>query len=256
MRHRLALVVDRRRNSHFTGFLRLATQFSVLTGPVLADLDHHPLHSQPLSIGVLGCSNGAEAHTIASVLLREQPELAFQIAGFDINPRCVAQAQSGEYQPEEIFNNKIITDDFVRTTFDRTGDRYSVKSHIRARSRFRTADILRPDLADRIGPCDVVFVQNVLFHLPPRAARQAFSNVFRLLRPGSVLFADGIDLDLRQALAHEYGLRPLDYEIEQIHNEAMRARGVGWPYHYWGLEPFMTQVKDWKTRYATMFAAT
>lgn len=256
MRHRIALAMGRRRNSHFTGFLRLSTQFSALAGPVISELDRHPLHKRPFTIGVLGCSNGAEAYTVASVLLHNRPELAFTVAGFDIDPGCVAQAQAGSYMAEEIFNNKIITDDFVRSTFDQQGDAHVVKPHIRDRTRFAVADVLQHDLAERVGPCDIVFVQNFLFHLRPRLARRAFASVVRLLRPGSILFADGIDLHLRQGLAHRYGLRPLDYEIERIHNEAMRARGVGWPYHYWGLEPFMTYAKNWKTRYATIFVAS
>ena len=255
LRHRIALAAGRRRLSHFTGFLRLSTQFSVLAGPVIADLDDHQLHGQPLAISVLGCSNGAEAHTVASTLIRRRPDLAFRVRGVDIDPECVAQARSGRYRPEEIFNNKVITEDFVQSTFDREGDVYVVKSHIRERTEFGVGDVLSPNLAEAIGPCDIVFVQNLLFHFPPRLARRAFANVSRLLQPGSVLFVDGVDLGLRQSLAHQYGLRPLLHEIERIHDEARRARGVGWPYQYWGLEPFMTYRRDWETRYATIFVA-
>jgi chemotaxis protein methyltransferase CheR len=254
-RHRVSLVVDDRRNSQFTGFLRLATQFDLLVGPAVTMLHGDDRHAPPLSICVLGCSNGAEAFTIASVLMRYHPELAFQVRGYDIEPGCVEKARLARYQPDEIFNNKVITDDFVRATFDREHDTYLVKPHIAARVRFGVADVLSRDLLRTVGPCDIVFAQNFLFHLKPALARRAFDNILRLLRPGSLLFADGVDLDLRQRIVTRRGLIPVDYEIERIHNEARRARSVGWPYHYWGLEPFMTSRKHWKQRYATVFVA-
>jgi hypothetical protein len=62
-----------------------------------------------------------------------------------------------------------------------------------------------------------------------------------------------MDIGLRQKWARIRQLVPLDYRIEEIHNEARRARAPGWPYHYWGLEPFMTFANDWQHRYATIY---
>jgi chemotaxis protein methyltransferase CheR len=255
LRHWISVRVDGRHNSHFTGFLRLPTQFGLLAGPVVAHLQTDHRHAAPFRICVLGCSKGAEAFTIASVLTRHHPEMAFQVRGYDIDCASIEKARLARYEPDEVFNIEVITHDFVRTTFDRDGDTYVIKPHIAARVQFDVADVLSPDLPLTVGDCHIVFLQNVLVNLRPGLARRVFDNALRLLRPGSVLFADGVDLDMRQKTVLHRGLVPVDYEIERIHNEARRARSAGWPYHYWGLEPFMTYRKNWKSRYATVFVA-
>jgi chemotaxis protein methyltransferase CheR len=255
MRHKLALRVSDRVNSHFTGFLRLPTQFEALTFPVIDGMLGQPDHPEPLEIAVLGCSNGSEAYTIASVLKERRPHLRFRITGFDIDSDCVRTAANRRYKPEEIYNNKIIAETFVTRTFDREGDSFVVNGDIAAHVQFALADVLSPDLLRTVGLCDVVFAQNFLFHLARPRALQALNNIASLLKPGSALFIDGTDLDLRHKFVRARGLVPLDYKIRTIHEEAGRARSVGWPDQYWGLEPFMTYPRDWKVRYATIFLA-
>ena len=253
LRHRMSLLVGPRTNSHFTGFLRLPTQFEALVGPVVNELVRR--RGGALRICILGCSNGAEAYTVSSLLRRHHPDLAFSIRGYDIDPACVDQARTARYAHDEIFNNKIITPEFVDYTFQRDGESYVVKPHIAERAIFDTADVLSPGLAREIGEQDIVFAQNFLFHLKPAQARIALENISRLTCSGSALFLDGVDLNLRRGFVHKKGYAPLDFQIEQIHNEARRARAVGWPYEYWGLEPFLTTRRDWKTRYATIVLA-
>ena len=253
LRHRMSLWVDPRTNSHFTGFLRLPTQFDVLVGPVMSKLASRQRSDAPLSIAVLGCSNGAEAFTIASAILRHDPGAAFRIQGYDIDRTIVEKAKSASYTADEIYNNKIITEDFVDFTFKRSGSDYRVKSTIAERAQFAVGDVLDPGLPDQIGRCDVVFAQNFLFHLKRPMARAALDNIVRLVRSGGFLFADGTDLDLRTAAVRKHGLQPVLDGIEEIHDEARRARAIGWPNEYWGLEPFLTTQRDWQTRYATIF---
>jgi len=247
-------MVGPRTNSHFTGFLRLPTQFDALVGPVSASIRSRR-GAEPLRICILGCSNGAEAYTVASLLRRHDPDLSFRVYGYDIDERCIDQARSARYAADEIFNNKIITSEFIDATFDRDGDGYRVKPHITERVEFAIGDVLSRELAALLGTYDVIFAQNFLFHLRPAQSRVALENISRLIRPGAALFLDGVDLPLRHAFVRRKGLVPLDYEIERIHNEARRARAVGWPYEYWGLEPFLTVRRDWRSRYSTIFIA-
>ncbi len=228
-RHHLALLGAPRVNSSFTGFLRLPTQYEALTGPVV-DLARRHRDGAPLSVVVLGCSNGAEAYSIASCLGRRHPDLAFDIRAYDIDPECVRAASAARYTHDEVFNNTLIEHDFVDATFDRTEEGFVVKPAIAARVSCAVGDVLSDRLMAAIGPSDIVFAQNFLFHLRRPLARQALRNVFRLLRPGSAVFIDGVDLDLRQRLVRRRGLQPLDYKIREIHDEARRARSVGWPY--------------------------
>jgi len=252
LRHRMSLWVDPRTNSHFTGFLRLPTQFDVLVGTVMSKLaSRRP--GAPLSVAVLGCSNGAEAFTIASAIVRHHPEVAFRIQGYDIDGAIIEKARSASYTADEIYNNKIITEDFVDFTFEPSSGEYRVKPSVAERARFAVGDVLDPRLAEQTGPCDVVFAQNFLFHLKRPMARAALDNIVRLMQSGSFLFVDGVDLDLRTAAVRKHGLMPVLDGIQQIHEEARRARAIGWPNEYWGLEPFLTTRRDWQTRYATIF---
>ena len=233
LRHKLSLRVNVRQNSHFTGFLRLPSQYEALAGPVCEAL-RATRGEAPLRIAVLGCSNGAEAYTIASVLRHQQPALNFSIRGYDISGDCIRQAGHASYGREEIYNNQIITETFVESTFNRDGDRYVVKPHIAERVSFQLGNVLAPSLVETVGSPDVVFAQNFLFHMTPDVARKALDNIRGLLEPGAAVFIDGVDLDLRYRFVRANGLRPLDCKISEIHEEARRARSVGWPYRVLG----------------------
>lgn len=252
-RHSVALRNEPRVNSHFTGFLRLPTQFEALAGPVVEFLlDGDP--KKPLRIASIGCSNGAEAYTVASYLTNRRPTLEYSVQGLDIEPEVIAKAGAGIFDGEnEVYCNQEMTTEFVDATFEVEGDRHIVKPEIKRHVSFAVADILDEQAVERYSGMDIVYAQNFLFHLEPSMATRAFGNICRMLNSRAALFVDGTDLPLRQKLTRKYGLAPLDYEIEQIHNEARWARSVGWPYRYWGLEPFMFSRRDWRRRYATIF---
>ncbi|HLG22259.1 MAG TPA: CheR family methyltransferase, partial [Candidatus Manganitrophaceae bacterium] len=237
-RYGITTRVERRENSTFTGFQRLPTQFEALAGPVI---DFLLEEAKPLNVTVHGCSNGAEAYSIASILKNARPALRFAVHAFDIDPKIIEKARSARYERRsEVLNNKYITEEFVETTFDSEDGFYRVKNEVRDQVRFDVADALDRTLREKIGRSDIVYAQNFLFHMKPRGAVNAFNNVCALLKEKSALFIDGMDLPLRQKLTRAHRLTPLEYKIKEIHEEARRARGTGWPYHYWGLEPFTT----------------
>ena len=253
LRHRVSLIKDDRENSTFTGFYRLPTQFEALTGPVLQFLFNGKTKKQ-LDIIVFGCSNGSEPFTIASVLNSAHKDLDFKIYALDIDEEILEKARRACYVPdEEIYNNKIISESFIEQTFNKGHPCYPIKDEIAARVTFQIANVLEPGLADKYRPVDILFAQNFLFHLKPEISKRALQNLYKLLKSRSALFIDGVDLNQRVKFTKRMNLNPLDYKIEEIHVEARRARSVGWPYSYWGLEPFMTTGKDWKRRYATIF---
>ena len=251
-RHWIALMVEQRANSTFTGFLRLPSQFEALSGPVISYLTKEQ-SSSPLRIVVMGCSNGAEAYTIASVLMARCPGVEFIIDAYDINADICEKARSACYNAGEVLNNQLLTAEFIQATFDVSHDTYRVKDRVAARTKFHIADVLNPDLVNQVGQCDILFAQNFLFHLDRKAAVLAFNNLCSLLKAHAAFFIDGMDIGLRQKWARVRHLVPLDFRIEEIHNEARRARAVGWPHNYWGLEPFMTFANNWQRRYATIF---
>ncbi len=252
LRHRITLISDNRENSTFTGFLRLPTQFEALSGPVL-DFLLVGGGERTLKITVMGCSNGAEAYTIASVLKNQYPELSFRVNAYDIDRGMVDKAKTMTYAPDEIFNNKVITDSFVNSTFDIINNLYKIKQKITEHVSFDVIDALNPHLNRVIGTSDIIFSQNFLLHMKPELAKRAFLNICTILNQKSALFIDGMDIGMRQSLTRKNKMVPLEYEIEKIHNEARRARGIGWPYSYWGLEPYSGTRKDRQRRYSTIF---
>ena len=103
-----------------------------------------------MAVTVMGCSNGAEAFTIASILKRRYPDLQFRVRGFDIDSEIIRKATSARYLREEIYNNQIITEDFVQSTFNRDGDTYVVKPEIAELVEFGSGNVLDRDLAARV----------------------------------------------------------------------------------------------------------
>lgn len=251
-RHAMVLTLQRRRNYVFTQFLRVPSQFDALSGPV-TDFLIGDRESPSLKVSVWGCSNGAEPYSIASVLLQKRPELELTVQAFDIDEPMLEKARAGSYTHAEVFRNAMLGPGFVEATFSRQGESYRVKPAIRSHVRLAAANLLDGDLVERAEKSDVVFVQNLLYHLKPAEATVAFSNIRKMMKPRAALFVDGMDPGLKTRLTEAHGLEPLDYCIAEIHDEARRERGSAWPYEYWGLEPFSTSRKNWKRRYATIF---
>lgn len=251
-RHRLALALQKRGSMPYTNFLRARNQFDALTEVVVDRLAPAGI-DRDLEIVVLGCSNGSEPYSIASALAHERPALRFRIRAADIDPQLIEHARRAEYRREEVAGYYSVDAGFAARTFDVRGDLFVVKPEIARHVSFAIGDIFSPDLSESFGSADVIFAQNVLFHFRPRAVRRAFSNILRLLRPGGTLFIDGMDLGLRSRLSRKYGLIPLDFRLQAIHEDARVMRGDVWPWVYWGLEPYMANHPDRIRRYATIF---
>jgi chemotaxis methyl-accepting protein methylase len=251
MRFAMTQSNEDRSDKTFTRFMRVPTQFEALTDAVLPGVFAQQT-SEPLRVVVMGCSNGAEAFSIASVLSTKHPSLDFAIDAFDLSDAMIAQAKSGRYPREQVDRLHPPTVDFVTSTFDADEEAYIVKPAIARRVSFGVADLFDTSVIQRIGTADIVFAQNVLINFPRARAREGFQQILRLLKPRAVLFIDGMDIDLREQLTRAAGLHPLDYKIREIHDDARVIRGDVWPWVYWGLEPF-AERRNWRERYATIF---
>ncbi len=251
-RFRLTLALSDRKNDTFTSFLRLPTQFEALLGPVL-DFILTDKKNQDIKLAVLGCSNGAEAFSIASTLKNRQPHLRFTVNAYDIDDEVIQQARAATFRAEEVLSHRAIPADFLSSTFHFSDNVCLVKEEIRDHVHFDLMDILNRDLRKLIGTFDIVFAQNFLVHMKPKVAKRGFLNICSLLNPKAALFIDGMDLNIRQKLTKAEGLKPLEYKITEIHDEARGYKGGGWPYIYWGLEPLSISQREWKRRYSTIF---
>jgi chemotaxis protein methyltransferase CheR len=254
--HRAVVARRRRTNAHTTAFLRCPNQYRVLTGPVLDFLRAHGTRS--LQILVIGCSSGAEPYTAASELYRTHADLQVQVTGVDIEDWVLDIGRRGRYTRAQVYKNRLITPEFVDFTFDVLdgGEAFQVRPEIAERVRFVRANALDPALGEVVGPADIVFAQNFLYHLEPDAATAAFANVVRMLKPAGAVFLDGMDLSLKVRLTRRHGLHPFPDLVKEIHEDARAERGHAWPAEYWGLEPFSRAHVAWLRRYCTVFTTT
>jgi chemotaxis methyl-accepting protein methylase len=249
--HRISHSAPRDQHHHYTCFYRSPLQLEALTGPVLDFLlQHHP--SRQLDITVLGCSNGAEPYTIAACLMQYAPQVDFRIRASDIDAEMVLKAETGEYTENEVTKRGSAPAAFLDVAFDREGSSYRVKPSIRSRLSFQRMSIT-DDALTATGPSDIVFAQNIFFHIEPDLVTRAFQNVYRIMKPSSALFVDGMDLDMRESLTRSLNLIPLDYRVHEIHEEARKHTGASWWRYYWGCEPYSRFVKNPLRRYATIF---
>ncbi len=240
----------------FTRFYRNPHQFDALLGPVLEFLTPEAL-GRPLRIVVLACSTGAEPYSVCSTLLNQRPDISFEILASDINAENVNVCEKGVYREEDVLKNELLPEWFVERTFEKRNDaegvNYVVRPEIRRRITFATLDALQPDILEKTGKADVLFLQNVLFNLTPDVSAPLFANALKILAEKAVVFLDGMDINQRPILTAEAGLTPLDYEIETIHKEVWRIRKDGWPGLYWGIEPYWPYRNDTLQRYATIY---
>ncbi len=258
LRNRLALrFASRPPLENFTRFYRNPHQLKALLGPALEFLKPDAL-GRPLRIVALACSTGAEPYSFAAELVKKTPDIEFEMVAGDINEELVAKCQGGRYTSEEVFSNDLVTEDIVAGLFEPLNKSeleidYCVRRQIRDRINFKVLDALDPNLAVATGKADVLLLQNVLFNLRPDVSAKMFENAMKLLRDKAVVFLDGMDVHQRKKLTARHRLRPLDFEIEAIHNEVRLIRKNGWPGLYWGIEPYWPYRHDTLNRYATVY---
>jgi chemotaxis methyl-accepting protein methylase len=211
-----------------------------------------------LSIGVLGCSNGAEVYSIVYAIRSARPDLKLTINALDISNEILEIAQSGLYalkipklMDAHIFQR--LTKEEMRTMFDEEEmDQVRVKSWIREGIHWQVADAGDPELAARLGRQDMVIANQFLCHMTPPNAEKCLRSIVRLVNPGGYLFVSGIDMDIRTKVARELGWKPVPELLEEIHDGDPSVRG-DWPFRYWGLEPFDNSRRDRILRYASVF---
>jgi SAM-dependent methyltransferase len=219
-------------------------------------------------ISVLACSNGAEVYSILWKIGSALPDLKVIMHAVDISKEVLKFAQKGVYTllfGASLCAMLLTTPDLVDVPifermseeemgeiFDREDDKLKVKSWIRDGIIWHLGDARDPEILNVFGLQDMVVANNFLCHMNPPDAERCLRIVARLVKPGGYLFVSGVDLDVRTKVARDLGWEPLQDLIEEIHDGDPSLRN-GWPWAYWGLEPFNKRRHDWKLRYASAF---
>jgi chemotaxis methyl-accepting protein methylase len=212
---------------------------------------------EAIRVAVLGCSTGAEAYSVASVIRDTRTDLRLSLDAVDISKEVVEFARQGEYSVSkaELNNTSIcerMTEAEIDRIFERQGDKFIVKPWLREGMNWHVHDVGDDDLADALGTKDLVIANNFLCHMDPPEAERCLRNISRLVAPGGFLWVSGIDLDVRAKVANALGWMPFEDLLEEIHEGDPSLRN-DWPCHYAGLEPLDKRRKDWRIRYAAVF---
>ena len=250
--HRLARLQGVRAQAASTYFLRNRPQLELIRR-----LSARRTDAETMKVAVLGCSTGAETYSVAWRIRSARPDLRLIMHAVDISKHAVEVAKSGVYS--RVTPQLTNTDIFERMTgleieefFDRDGDVMRIKSWIKEGIKWHVGDVGEPEIADVLGPQDIVVANNFLCHMDSRVAERCLGNIARLLKPNGYLFVSGIDLDIRTRVTADLGLTPLQELLEEIHEGDPCMKGF-WPFHYGGLEPLNKGRRDWRRRYAAAF---
>ncbi len=204
-----------------------------------------------LMVASIGCSTGAELYSVLDVVQRERPGLHVRGIGVDIEPEALRRAAAAHYRREDQELSQL-ADAEIDELFVRDGSGLAVAPRIAAAAEWREADVIRDDLREIVGHCDIAIANSILCHLPPAAAEAALRNIIRAIAPGGYLVCYGMDIELRSRVVTELGLTPLSGDPQPTYVAEPRAIWK-WPFAYWAQEPFDRSHPDAAVRYASVF---
>ncbi|MBV9876102.1 MAG: hypothetical protein JO025_15345 [Verrucomicrobia bacterium] len=236
-----------------------------------------------VAISVLACSKGAEVYSILWSIRRARPDLKISLQAVDISQEIIDFARDGVYslkspaslssvdhsgmteqekltwatcrdqgndQLESIFQRMDASE--MDAMFDRDSDRAKVKLWLKEGIAWRVADVSDPELIRLLGPQDVVVANRFLCHMEPASAERCLRNIAGLVKAGGYIFVSGVDLDVRTKVAKDMNWKPVSDLMREIY-EGDSSLMTGWPFGWWGLEPFSKDHPDWRIRYASVF---
>jgi chemotaxis protein methyltransferase CheR len=175
-----------------TFFFRFAEQFDVLRRCVLPKLIEERRIRRQLRVWSVGCSTGAEAHSVA-ILVRDLlgdavADWKIGITGTDIDDAAIAAAREARYTSWAM---RTLGDAERERLFDHEGDRWRLKARYRGLARFEHANmmaLLDDDAPLQFSDFDIILCRNVLIYFRSDVAKQLVGALVRRLAPTGLLF--------------------------------------------------------------------
>jgi two-component system CheB/CheR fusion protein len=168
-----------------TSFFRDPDAFEALKNEALPELFSDEDRSE-LRIWVPGCSTGEEAYSVAIVVYEycQENGLAPDIAIFatDVSEDAIVRARRGLY-PDTI--GADVGSQRLEAHFDRQGDNYQVRKHIRSMIVFSEQDLTNDPPFTRI---DLLSCRNLLIYLNQDLQRKVIPLFHYSLRDKGILF--------------------------------------------------------------------
>jgi chemotaxis protein methyltransferase CheR len=154
-----------------------------------------------------GSSYGAEAYTLAAVVLDAAPGLrSLEITGTDIDARMVAQAREGRFSEEDARSAPRAQ---LERWFERAGDGWVARRELKAATRFETGDLLRMPFPS--ARYDLVLCRNTVIYFTEEVRDALHARLATSIRAGGYFLIGSTE---RVTRAAEIGLevvRPFLY---------------------------------------------
>lgn len=145
-----------------------------------------PYSEKPIRILSAPCATGEECYSIAMALLEVGlPMSRFQIEGLDVSRRAIQLAEQGHYS-ERAFREPQVPP--REKYFHQQKADYHVRSELRERIHFRTANMADPNLLIGEQPFDAIFCRNLFIYLTDEARKRVINALDRLLAPQGVVY--------------------------------------------------------------------
>jgi chemotaxis protein methyltransferase CheR len=151
-----------------------------------------------LKVWSAGCSYGAEPYTLAILLNQIAPHGKHCLHASDLDRKIVARAQEGKFTPSDVKNLEAST---LTRYFSRLPSRsgsltsdmtpaYQVNADLRAQVTFRAHNLLADTFETGY---DLICCRNVVIYFTDRAKERLYTEFYRALAPGGVLFVGGTE---------------------------------------------------------------
>jgi chemotaxis protein methyltransferase CheR len=128
-----------------------------------------------------GCSYGAEAYTLASILATSFPG-THSILGTDIDEAALDQARRGEFNAADV---RGVPPAVLDQYFEPMGEGWRARPTLRRGISFRKGNLL----SDRFDSgFDLILCRNVVIYFTDAAKEELYRRLFEALRPGGFLF--------------------------------------------------------------------
>jgi len=166
-------------------FFRDSDSFAVLKQHV-NELLQGKVRGDPIRIWVPGCASGEECYSwamlLAETLGSSFADYPISVTGSDLNGQALAIAEQGRYSQVAF---RDIAPDILTHHFDRHGDEFQVKPHIRQLCHFRHEDVLGCQLLEKV---DAISCRNLLIYMKSELQDSLIKNFYDFLNPGGLLF--------------------------------------------------------------------
>lgn len=165
-------------------FFRNAERFQELWYQVLPDLLKKQSH---IRIWSAGCSDGAEAYSVAIIVRELNVESRVKIIGTDVDKVILEKARTAIYGSNEV---KSLPPELIEKYFLNQDNLYMLKDIIKNMVEFKAHNLLLDPFENNL---DLIICRNVVIYFTEEAKNVLYQKFFDALRPGGCLMVGGTE---------------------------------------------------------------